>query len=183
METQMRSVAQVLRRFLKAPGFAVVVLLTLAVGIGATVAIFSILNSVLLKPLPYPDANELVAVWHVAPGAPGITDASGGLRSSPSMYFTYAEQNRAFQSVGLWQGGSATVTGLAEPEQVDFVSVTAGVLETLRVPALVGRWLTAEDQVPGGANRVLLSYDYWQTRFGGDTSAVGRTVTVNSLPT
>ena len=178
----MRNVAHALRGLAKAPGFTTTVLLTLAVGIGATVAVFSVLNSVLLKPLPYPDADELVAVWHVAPGAMGITDAAGGLRPSPSMYFTYVEESRAFQSVGLWQEGSATVTGLAEPEQVALVAVTAGVLETLRVPPLLGRWLTAEDQAPGGPNRVVLGYDYWQTRLGGDREAVGRTLTVNGLP-
>jgi predicted permease len=169
------------RSFAKAPTFTVTVLLTLAIGIGATVAVFSVVNSVLLKPLPYPDADELVAVWHVAPGAPGITDASGGLRPSPSMYFTYAEESRAFQSVGLWGPGTATVTGLAEPEQVGTVAVTAGVFETLRVQPLVGRWLDAEDQVPGGPNRLVLGYAFWQARFGGDRNVVGLNITVNGL--
>jgi predicted permease len=178
----MRNVAHALRGLAKAPGFTVTILLTLAVGIGATVAVFGVLNSVLLKPLPYPDADELVAVWHVAPGAPGVTDASGGLRPSPSMYFTYAEEGRALQSVGLWQESSATITGLAEPEQVAAVIVTAGVLETLRVPPILGRWLTAEDQVPGAPNRTLVGYDYWQTRLGGDRNVIGRTLTVNGRP-
>ena len=119
------------RSFAKAPSFAVTVLLTLAIGIGATVAVFSVVNSVLLKPLAYPDADELVAVWHVAPGAPGITDASGGFRSSPSMYFRYSEESTTFESVGLWTVGAATVTGLAEPEEVATVGATAGLLETL----------------------------------------------------
>ncbi|HVJ29734.1 MAG TPA: multidrug ABC transporter substrate-binding protein, partial [Gammaproteobacteria bacterium] len=101
------------RSFAKAPSFAVTVLLTLGVGVGASVAVFSVVNSVLLKPLPYPNADELVAIWHVAPGAEGVTDASGGLRPSPSMYFTYAEEGRAFESVGLWSPGTATVTGAA----------------------------------------------------------------------
>jgi len=170
------------RSFAKTPSFAVTVLLTLAVGIGATVAVFSVVNSVLLKPLPYPDAEELVAVWHVAPGAPGITDASGGLRSSPSMYFRYSEESRVFQSVGLWSVGTATVTGLAEPEEVGTVAATPGLLETLRVAPLLGRWLADDDFVPNGPNRVMLAHDYWQTRFGGDSGVVGRSVTVNGVP-
>ena len=170
------------RSFAKAPSFTVTVLLTLAIGIGATVAVFSVVNSVLLKPLPYTQADELVAVWHVAPGAPGITDASGGLRSSPSMYFRYSEESRVFESVGLWTPGAATVTGLAEPEEVGTVAVTPGLLETLRVPPLLGRWLAGDDFVPNGPSRVLLAHDYWQSRFGGDAGVVGRNVTVNGVP-
>jgi predicted permease len=170
------------RSFAKAPSFTVTVLLTLAIGIGATVAVFSVVNSVLLKPLPYPDADELVAVWHVAPGAPGITDASGGFRSSPSMYFRYSEESTAFESVGLWTPGAVSVTGLAVPEEVVTVTATPGLLETLRVPPLLGRWLAGDDFVPNGPSRVMLAYDYWQTRFGGDPAAVGRSVTVNGVP-
>jgi predicted permease len=170
------------RSFAKAPSFTVTVLLTLAVGIGATVAVFSVVNSVLLKPLPYPDADELVAVWHVAPGAPGITDASGGFRSSLSMYLRYSEESTAFESVGLWIPGAVTVTGLAAPEEVATVTATAGLLESLRVPPLLGRWLAGDDFVPNGPSRVMLAYDYWQTRFGGDSGVVGRNLTVNGVP-
>jgi predicted permease len=178
----MRNVAHVLRRLAKAPAFAVTALLTLAIGVGATVAAFSVVNSVLLKPLPYPDADELVAVWHVAPGAPGITDASGGMRSSPSMYFRYSEESRAFASIGLWNAGTASITGVAEPEEVTTVGVTPGLLETLRVQPLLGRWLASDDFVPNGPSRAMLAYDYWQTRFGGDSGIVGRNVTVNGVP-
>ncbi len=179
----MRNVADALRRLAKAPTFTVTVLLTLAVGIGATVAVFSVVNSVLLKPLPYPDAEDLVAVWHVAPGAPGITDASGGFRSSPSMYYRYAEESTTFESVGLWTPGAVTVTGLAEPEEVEVVTASPGLLETLRVPPLLGRWLAGEDFASNGPARVMLAYGYWQARFGGDPEVVGRSVTVNGRPT
>ena len=97
--------------------FTVVVVLTLALGIGANTAVFSVLNSVLLKPLSYPRAEELVALRQIAPGAGG-SSASDGLNLSPSMYLTYAEQNRVFQSLGVWVTTISTVTGLAEPEQV-----------------------------------------------------------------
>ena len=99
------------------PVFTAVALLTLAIGIGANTAVFSVVNSVLLKPLPYPNAEELVGVRQTAPGAAGLANFSDGLRLSPSMYFTYAEQNRTFQALGVWFPGTVSVTGLAEPEQ------------------------------------------------------------------
>jgi len=164
------------------PVFTVVGLLTIAIGIGANAAVFSVVNSVLLKPLDYPKAEELVSLHQIAPGAPGLADFENGLFLSPSMYFTYAEQNRTFQTLGVWVPGAANVTGLAEPEQVRTVEVSDGVLETLGVPPTVGRWLAHTDQIPRGPERVMLSYGYWQRRFGGDRAAVGRNVLVDSRP-
>lgn len=168
------------RRLRKAPGFAVTVVLTLAIGIGANTAVFSVLNSVLIKPLPYPKPNELVGVWLTAPGAAGLANFSEGLRLSPSMYFTFAEQNRTFQSFGVWATGTASVTGMAQPEQVRTALITDGVLQTLDVAPAVGRWLMREDQNPHGAKAVMLGYGYWQRRFGGDRSVIGRNITVDS---
>src|SRR6267143_3517850 len=164
------------------PVFTVVGLLTIAIGIGANAAVFSVVNSVLLKPLDYPKAEELVSLHQIAPGAPGLADFENGLFLSPSMYFTYAEQNLTFQTLGVWVPGAANVTGLAEPEQVRTVEVSDGVLETLGVPPTVGRWLAHTDQIPRGPERVMLSYGYWQRRFGGDRAAVGRNVLVDSRP-
>jgi predicted permease len=164
------------------PVFSAVALLTLAIGIGANTAVFSVVNSVLLKPLPYPKANELVGVWQAAPGAAGLTNFSSGLRLSPSMYFTYAEQNRAFQSLGVWIGGTANVTALAEPEQVRTVLVSDGVLQSLGISPAAGRWLSQADQNPHGPETVMLSYGYWQRRFGGDRSAIGRNIMVDARP-
>src|SRR5262245_34938739 len=170
--------------------FTVVVVLTLALGIGANTAVFSVLNSVLLKPLSYPRAEELVALRQIAPGAAG-SSSSDGLSLSPSMYLTYAEQNRTFQSLGVWTTTISTVTGLAEPEQVRVVLISDGVLQAFNVPPAAGRWLSAADQV--GATRpppsvfmatttIMLGYGYWQRRFGGDRSVIGRTITVDSRP-
>ena len=164
------------------PVFAVVGLLTIAIGIGANAAVFSVVNCVLLKPLNYPKAEELVALHQIAPGAEGLADFENGLLLSPSMYFTYAEQNRTFQSLGVWVTGTANVTGLAEPEQVRAVDVSDGVLQALGTPPEVGRWFSAADQVPGGPETAILSYGYWQRRFGGDRSVIGRNILVDSHP-
>ena len=144
-----RDVRYGLRTLRRTPMFATVVLLTLAIGIGANTAVFSVVNSVLLKPLPYPNAEELVAVWHTAPGAPGLSSVSGDLRLSASMFFTYAENNRTFRDFGLWFTGSATVTGLAEPEEVRTLLVTDGILQALGVQPALGRWLSQADQDAG----------------------------------
>src|SRR5215831_15125003 len=129
-----------LRTLLHNPVFTVVALLTISIGIAANTAVFSVVNSVLLKPLQYPRADELVALHQTAPGAEGLADFENGLLLSESMYFTYAEHNRTFQSLGVWISGTANVTGLAEPEQVRTVSVSDGVLQAFSVPPEVGRW-------------------------------------------
>src|SRR6202790_5647764 len=182
VEDFMQDLRYGLRMLGKAPGFTTVALLTIAIGIGANTAVFSVVNSVLLKPLNYANAEQLVSLHQIAPGAPGLADFESGLHLSPSMYFTYAEHNRAFQSLGVWDTGTASVTGVAEPEQVRTVDVSDGVLQAFDVPPAIGRWLSEADQVPGGPQRVMLSYGYWQRRFGGDQSIVGRNITVDARP-
>ena len=162
------------------PVFTVVALLTIAIGVAANTAVFSVLHSVLIKPLNYPKAEELVALHQVAPGAEGLADFETGLLLSPSMYFTYSDHNRTFQSLGVWITGSANVTGMAEPEQVRTVAVSDGVLQTLGVPPAIGRWFSPVDQEPNGPGRVMLSYGYWQRRFGGDRTILGRNLMVDS---
>ena len=180
LESLLVDLKHVRRRLRRSPGFAITVVLTLAIGIGANTAVFSVLNSVLIRPLPYPDPQQLVSLRLHAPGAPGLADFRDELRLSPSMYLTVAAHNRAFQSVGVWVPGTASITGIAQPEQVNTAMISDGVLQTLDVPAAAGQWLTARDQDPRGARRVMLSYGYWQRRFGGDPSVVGRTISVDS---
>jgi predicted permease len=171
-----------LRALRRNPAFTAISLLTIAIGMGANAAVFSVVNSVLLKPLDYPRPQELVALRQIAPGAAGLADFENGLLLSPSMYFTYAEQNRTFQGLGVWVPGTANVTGLAEPEQVRTIEVSDGVLQVLASPPEAGRWLSSADQIPRGPERVMLSYGYWQRRFGGDRTVVGRNVLVDSRP-
>jgi predicted permease len=158
--------------------FAAVAVLTLAIGIGATTAVFSVVNGVLLRPLAYPEPERLVALRLLAPGAPGIADVSGDFRLSESMFFTFAEQNRAFEHVGIWYAATATVTGAGEPEEVRGVHLSHGTLQALAVTPVVGRWLSQADQQPGGPARVMLGHGYWQRRFGGDPSVIGRGIIV-----
>jgi predicted permease len=181
-ESLLVDLKHIARRLGRSPGFAITVVLTLAIGIGANTAVFSVLNSVLLRPLPYPEPQQLVSLHLDAPGAPGLAEFRNELRVSASMYFTFATHNRVFQSVGIWGPGTASITGIAQPEQVNTAQISGGVLETLNVPAFTGQWLTAADQDTHGLGRVMLGYGYWQRRFGGDTGVVGRTINVNSQP-
>jgi predicted permease len=180
LESILADLKFVLRRLRKSPGFTATVLATLAIGIGANTAVFSVLNSVILKPLPYPEPDRLVSLHLDAPGAEGLASFESGLHLSGSMYFTFSEHNRTFQSLGIWRPGTSNVTGLAQPEEVKAVNMTDGVLETLSVPPLIGRSLSAADQDPKNANNILLSYGYWERRFGGDRSVIGRSILVDS---
>ena len=182
LDTLARDARYALRALRRNPTFTIVAVLTLAVGIGANTAVFGVVNSVLLNPLPYPKAKQLVVLHQDAPGAAGLASFSRGLPLSTSMYFTYTEQNRSFQDMGVWVTATANVTGLAEPQQVRVMVVSAGVLEALGVPPAAGRWLSPADQAPHGSERVMLSYAYWQRRFGGAPSAIGRNLIVDSRP-
>jgi hypothetical protein len=167
----------VFRRLLQLPLFTAVAVGTLGIGIGANTAIFSVIQGVLLKPLPYPHADELVDVDHNAPGV-GISHAG----SAPFLYATDREQARTLQDVGLWRPDTASVTGRAEPEEVVCVDVTDGVLPLLGgVPAL-GRTFTREDDSPAGAETVMLAYGYWQSKLGGDPAAIGQRLMVDGRP-
>ena len=165
---------QVMRRLSRAPMFTLVTLITLASGIGATVAVFSVLEGVLLKPLPYPHPEQLVGVWHTAPGL-NLDDVN----MAPSNYFIYREQNRAFQDIGMYQGDSVNITGQGNPEQIQAVDVTDGLLPVLGIAPMLGRTFSRSDAAPGAAQTVMLSYGYWQRHFGGDRSVIGRSIDVD----
>jgi hypothetical protein len=160
--------------------FTSITLITLALGIGANTAIFSVVNGVLIKSLPYPEAQQLAGVWHLAPGVAGI---AGNINCSPTMYFTYREESRTFQDFGLWSNDGVTVTGAGEPEQVQALDVTYGTLQALGVQPAAGRWFSQADDTTGAPDTVMLTYGYWQRHFGGNAaSVVGRTLIVDSKP-
>ena len=174
MESFRSQLKQIFRRFARAPIFTIITLVMLGVGVGANTAVFSVLEGVLMKPLPYPHPEELVGVWHAAPGI-NFKD----LPASPSMYFIYREQGRTFQDVALYTGDSVNVTGVADPEQVGAMRVTDGMLPILGIPPLLGRWFNRADDLPGSPDTVMLTYGYWHRKFGGDPSIVGRTIRVD----
>lgn len=168
---------QLLRRLRRAPLFTSLTLLTLAVGIGATTLIFSVLNGVLLKPLPYPESSRLIGVWFRSPviSLGNIQE----LNIAPFLYFTIREQNKTLQDIGAYAGDSLSVTGSGEPEHVRGLDVTDGVLPILGVKPALGRLFTRQDDTAGAAQTVMLSYAYWQKKFGGARSAVGQSITVD----
>jgi predicted permease len=161
------------------PEFSVAVLLSLALGIGANTAIFSVLNSVLIRPLPYPGSDALVGVFNRLVIQGQVFEDT---ELSPGMYAACKENAKAFESFGVWISGAATVTGMGDPEQLVSATVTQGVLPTLGVPAYIGRWFSGDDDTPGSAQTVILSYAYWQREFGGHREVLGRTMVIDFVP-
>ena len=160
----------------KQPGFAAAAVLMLALGIGATTAIFSVVNGVLINPLPYPDSGALVRIVHSIGGVdqPYFNDA---------IYSSYADASQTFDDVGVWSPGeTATVTGRGDPEEVRTLTASHGVLTTLGVRPVLGRWFSRADDTPGAADTVMLGHGYWQRRFGGDRAVLERTLTINGRP-
>jgi putative ABC transport system permease protein len=168
----------VLRRLRQSPMFTTVTVITLALGIGANAAIFSVLEGILLKPLAYPDPDRLIAVDHAAPG---VNLTSAGI--APFLYFTYRDQNQTFQDIGMWTGDNLAVTGLAEPEVVPGIDLTDGVLPLLGARPALGRLFSRHDDSPGSPRTVIISYQYWQSRFGGNPSVIGRGIVLDGRPT
>ena len=156
--------------------FTAIAVITLAVGIGADSAIFSVINGVILKPLPYPHPDELIELSHSALGV-HLPDAG----SAPFLHFTYRDQGRSFQDLGLFRWNSRTVTGLAEPETAQCLNVTAQVLPILGVQPALGRWFSENDDAPGSSPTAVLTYGWWQARFGGDRSVIGRQIMVDGV--
>src|SRR5262245_46112344 len=168
-----RRLRRVVRRLGRAPLFTSVAIVTLALGIGANTAIFSVVRGVLLKPLPFDRPDELVGVWHTAPGL-----GFPVVNQSPATYLTYRENGRVFEDIGLWDAGTVSVTGSGEPERVDDVMMTDGTFAVLRVNPILGRIFTKEDDSPRTPERVLLTYAYWQRKFAADPNVVGRMLVV-----
>jgi putative ABC transport system permease protein len=170
-----RDVRHALRALPRRPSFTVAAVVTLALGIGATVAIFSVVYSVLLKPLPYPNPDELVRIRHTA-----TVSGDGDLTSASSMYFTYRAENQTLAEIGMWSDGGETLTGADGTERIRSLRATHGLLQALGVQPAHGRWFTEAEHGPTrGADPVILSYAFAESRFGSDAAALGQALTIN----
>jgi putative ABC transport system permease protein len=166
-----------LRQLRKSPGFTAVAIAILALGIGANTAIFSVVNGVLLRPLPFQDPARLVRVWHVPPPAsfPGMTTFS----VSAANYTDWANQNHAFDRMAIYSYHGFTVTGGDKPEQIDASAVSSGFFSTLGVTPMLGRALSPDEDQVGHSHVVVLSYRFWQERFGSNPGIVGHDINLD----
>ena len=164
------------RGLVRSPGFTVVAVITLALGIGATTAVFTLVDSVLLRALPYPESDRLLSLQHVF--GPGGEDE---LPMSPGLYLLYDEHARSLSSFALLQNASMNVTGEGEPERIDGQWVTPSIFDVLRVPPALGRPLVAGDAEEGAEPVVVLSDGLWRSRFGGDPGVLDRTILMDGV--
>jgi predicted permease len=168
---------QVLRRLGRTPLFTTLTLITLGIGIGATTLIFSVVDGVLLKPLPYPEPGRLIGVWYSS-SVINFKD----LNMAPFLYFITREQNKTLVDIGVYDGDSLSVTGTGQPEHVDGLDVSEATLPLLGVKPTLGRLFTQADDTVGAPQTVLLSYGYWQKKFGGARTVIGQSLTVDGKP-
>ena len=158
------------RQLLKNPGFAFVAIFTLALGVGATTAVFSVVNAVLLRPLPYPESDRLVRLYSEFPNF-----RQGGLRRfavSVPEYFELKQETKSWESLDAWVTGGVNLAGEGQPTRATAAAVTGGLFPSLRTRPLLGRTLTPADDTPGGAPVAVISYGLWQRVLGGDPGVV-----------
>ncbi|HEV3469187.1 MAG TPA: ABC transporter permease [Pyrinomonadaceae bacterium] len=176
MRTLLQDLRYGLRRLSKSRGFTLVAVGALALGIGANTAIFSVVNAVLLRPLPYPEPEQLVQLWESRP-----RQNMARVESSPNEFLAWAEESQSFQQLAAVDFASFNLTGRGEPERVSAVLVTAGYFPLLGVAPELGRAFLAEEDQPGKNNVVVLSHDLWQNSFGSDPSVVNQTVSLDAV--
>ena len=160
-----------LRILLKHPGVTAIAVITLALGIGANTAIFSVVRAVLLNPLPLNEPERLVSLWEDVPG-------HGRWRVTPANFFDWKKQNTVFEDVAAFGQDSMSFTGAGEPEQLAGTRVSSGYFAVVGVEPLVGRSFAEEEYQPGKDQVVVLGYAFWQRRFGGDKEVIGRSITL-----
>ena len=168
-----------MRMLRKSPGFTLVAIFALALGIGANSAIFSVVNAMMLRPLPYADPDRLVVVWETNPNL-SSTFLRTHNEASPANFRDWREQNTVFESIGAYRWNTFNLTGTDSPEQLLGNRATASLFRTLGVKPLVGRTFTEEEDAAGAARTVVLSYGLWQRRFGGDPAVVGKQITLDA---
>lgn len=173
METIIKDIRYGIRGLIKRPGFTTVAVLTLALGIGANSAIFSVLNAVLLRPLPYADADRIVRIEE--------TEGKGGMGVSPPNLLDFQQQNQTFESIAGYARGSFILTGAGEPLRVQSCEISADLFSVLGVKPLIGRSFLAADERPGQDRFALISHGLWQSRFGGNHALLNQQITLDGL--
>jgi putative ABC transport system permease protein len=167
----MQDLRYTMRQWVRRPGVAAVLLLTLALGVGANTAVFSVVQGVLLRPLPFPEPDRLAVVWSQFP-----TMKLDEFPASWPEYTDFRDQNRAFEQVGAWRGTQRTITGGDAPERLSVTLFTASMWDVLGVAPRLGRVFTADEDIAGNDDVVVLSHGLWVRRFGGDPSVLGKTI-------
>ncbi|HLX76958.1 MAG TPA: ABC transporter permease [Terriglobales bacterium] len=180
MGTLVQDVRYGLRVLRKSPGFAAVAVIVLGLGIGANTAIFSVVNAVLLRPLPYREPSRLMQLWHVPPpkNFPGMTMFS----VSPANYLDWERQNDVFQSMAIYGFRSFNITGSEQPQALQASAVSHDFYSTLGVHPMLGRTFTADEQQPGRSHVVILGYALWKSSFGGNPHIVGSSISLDDQP-
>ena len=165
--------------------FALIAVATVALGIGAATSIYTVVDGVLLRPLPYRESGRLVAIWQTYPSwkkQPILAAMWDRIPLSIPEYRDVRQLSGVFQSVAIWSGSAATITDVDAPELVNITRVSASLLEVLGERPFLGRMFTSSEDVPGGPHVLLMSYESWQTRFAGDRHILGRTVRLDDVP-
>ena len=176
----LRSLKFALRHLAKSPGFTSVAVIIMALGIGANTAIFSVVHSVLMEPLPFSQPDRLVRLWHVPPQSsfPGVTRFA----ISAANFLDWQKQNTVFEGMALYTGGGYDITGQGKPQSIRAGKVTANFFSVLGVQPIHGRVFTPAEDQPGKDHELVLTYKLWQSRFASDPKAVGRTITIDGTP-
>ena len=181
LEDLIRDITHTVRGFRRTPGFALAVVLTLALGVGGNTAIFSVVDQVLLRPLPYPEGEQLVRVYESRLNAPNPNARfSNGV--SPANWLDWQARSQTLSSMGVWFNMARTLTGEGEPERLNGQYVSWEFFPTLGVKPLLGRTLTSDDDRPNAPQVAVLSHGLWQRRFGGNANVVGRIIQLDDTP-
>ena len=171
----LRDTRYAVRQLVKSPAFSIVAILTLALGIGATSAIFSVVNGVLLRPLPYPDADALVRINEIVP-------KYGQFSVAPANFLDWRSQATSFEHIAAYSGGTVTFNAAEGPERVPAAMVSWDLFDLLRTAPALGRGFSQAEDVPGKNNVIVISHGMWQRRFGGDPAIVGRSLSLSGEP-
>src|SRR2546423_8022738 len=177
MQTLLQDGRYSLRMLGKRPGFTLVAAITLALGIGANTAIFSMVDALLINPLPLPAVNRLVAIWEKVPGQ-GVERNETAIAN----YLDWQAESQALENIALYSWWNANLSGIDPPERLQGYVVTTNLLDTMKVQPLLGRGFIPEEGQPGKDQVVILSYGLWQRRFAGDPQVINQTVTINGIP-